>query len=400
MKNSIYKNTWLILTVLGLLTLLLAACVQNGTGELQVTPSAIQAASTETPGAASSPQVSVTTEVVSPTATALPTGTATSPPSPTVVTPSTAPQGAVIEPGNALQVQAVNKINLAEARLFAWMPDSRSLAVATRTDILFYSTNPLAETGRFSAPNATLLAISPDGSLLAWAGEDNTVHVRSISAGSELNTLGKHPARLTSLAFSPDSKTLAVSTSEENTIELWDPAQGQKLATWKLPYWSTSLTFSPDGKQLAGVDGENFTVHIYAVPGGEEQRALAWTDHASPVLYDARFTPDWKTLAWVTRGTIQLMDVASEQFGSSLSHEDFVSAVAISPDSRLLASAAAGTLEGNFVPAIFLWDLSTGEQIHALAQDQPVTSLAFSPDGRSLAILTSDNVLKLWEVPK
>jgi WD40 repeat protein len=199
-----------------------------------------------------------------------------------------------------------------------------------------------------------------------------------------------------SMVFSPDGKTLAVATPE-NQVELWDTATGENVDIWELPFWVSNLSFSPDGSSLAGVDSANFTVHIWSFPGGEEQRTLAWTEHASPALYSAAFTQDWRTLAWVARGTIQLMDVASGSLGPVLEHEDFVSAIAIAPDGSLLASAAAATVEDTFTPVVLLWDLASGEQVNVLPQPEAVTSMAFSPDGRTLAVLTFDNVLRLLE---
>lgn len=386
-----------------LLSLLLASCIQSPAAN-QSAAEGTEAGETETTEAPAETQAPAPSEP--PAQTEAPALTAavseTSPPATTEATVSstTVPGGEVIGEENVDQIQAVGGIKLQEARLFSWMPDSQGLVVAIPTHIVFYSLNPLQETGRFNAPAVTLMTVSPDGDLIAWSGEDNTLHIWSISAGSEIHTLGVRSSPLISLAFSPDGSILGVSTSSGDSIELWDPRSGQNIQNWNLPYQVSSLSFSPDGSSLAGIEQGSFNVHFWSVPGGEEQRVLSWTEGASPALYGAYFTPDWKTLAWVARGTVQLMDVATENLGPSLGHEDFVSAVSLSSDGSLIATAAAGTVGDEFLPVVYLWSLSTGEQVQALPQEQPVTSLAFSPDGRSLAILTSDNVLSLWEVPQ
>jgi WD40 repeat protein len=383
--------------------LLLSACVQSPaanpsttqeieTGEtetIEAPAETLAPASIDTPALTEAPaQTIAASETVSPAAPE------------TTVSSTGVPEGEVIGEENAEQIQVVGGIRLQEARLFSWMPDSQGLVVATETHIVFYSLNPLQETGRFNAPSATLMTVSPDGDLIAWSGEDNTLHIWSASAGSEVHTLGVRTSPLISLAFSPDGSLLAVSTSSGDSIELWDPRSGQNIQNWSLPYQVSNLSFSPDGSSLGGVEQASFNVHIWSVPGGEEQRVLSWTEGASPVLYGAYFTPDWKTLAWVARGTVQLMDVATGNPGPSLGHEDFVSAVSLSSDGSLIATAAAGTVGDEFLPVVYLWSIPTGEQIHVVPQEQPVTSLAFSPDGRVLAILTSDNILSLWEVPQ
>lgn len=335
-----------------------------------------------------------------PTGTEAPAATEGPPATPAEPTPTGVPAGGeVIQPENAPEVEAITGVRLPETRLFAWLPDSQGVAVASESEIIFYGLNPLKANRRFNAPAATNLELSPDGGLLAWAGEDNAIHLWSAATGQELFTLSGRSAGLNDLEFSPDGKMLAVATPD-NTVELWDTATAGLLKTWTLAFWVTGLDFSPDGALLAGVELDNFTTHVFQVPGGDEQRALSWTEHASPALYGARFTPDWSTLVWWSRGTVQLMDAAGGELGATLGHEDFISALAISPQGGLLASAAAGTLDGQFVPAVFLWDLATGESLNQLAQEGAVTGLEFSPDGRTLAILTFDNVLRFWEVPE
>jgi WD40 repeat protein len=66
-----------------------------------------------------------------------------------------------------------------------------------------------------------------------------------------------------------------------------------------------------------------------------------------------------------------------------------VTAVAFSPDGRILASADYGTIK--------LWDPATGRQLRSLrAHTDRIGGLAFSPDGRLLASASDDRTIKLW----
>jgi WD40 repeat protein len=400
-KYSRYATVAIVLWI----AVLLASCVstpavETGSPSIPVTPmvatpfNIVPESQTPQPGTAATETQQPATPASaseSPTETEIP-GTA-------VISTSGAVPGNVIQPTNAQNLQEVSGVRLNGARLFAWMPDSQSLAIATETEIVFYNLSPLKETMRLDAPQATMMAISPDGQILAWVSEDNTIHIWSIPEAKETQALGPHKSALTSLAFSPDSSILAIATSE-NSIELWNPASGQNIQNWKLAFWVSDLSFSPDGVQLAAAELPTFTEHFWSVPDGSETRKLVWNQSVSPSLYGAELTKDWKMIAWVARGTVQLMDVTTGNTGPSLEHEDAVSAIALSPDGKLVASAAAGTVNGNFSPVVYLWNSATGQQTNNVVQTQPVTGLDFSPDGLILGILTYDHVLQLWGVPK
>jgi WD40 repeat protein len=170
------------------------------------------------------------------------------------------------------------------------------------------------------------------------------------------------------------------------------------VGNYTLPFWLSDLAIAPDNQLLAGVDLPAFSLHFLDPASGAVLRSLQWTDTASPALYGAILSPDWTRLAWYARGTIQLMDAASGEMGPSLEHEDFITTIAWSPNSDLIASAAAATSGQEFLPAVTLWDPQTGEQLNVLPLKTSIAQIKFSPDGTQLGILTTDGGFQVWNI--
>jgi WD40 repeat protein len=242
------------------------------------------------------------------------------------------------------------------------------------------------------------LALAPDGSVMATASHNGGLRWWEINSARDSESVVECLAPLCSLAFTANGQYLA-SASYRNELILCD-RNGKRL--WSSPAghdrFAQALAFSPDGRVLVsgGTDG---VIRVWDPALGTSAGSIGW--HATPVLA-AAFSPEGRTLATGDReGIVKIWNrSAAKETTFKFSTEcnsapqrfgDEISALAFSPDGRVLAVAKDSCVQ--------LWDASawtmTGE---SAGNDGKVHCLAFSHDGKLLATGHQNGVIRVLDM--
>lgn len=273
------------------------------------------------------------------------------------------------------------------------------------------------------------LAISPDGQILATAGQDGNLRLWQLPGGKLLSTIQEmvdvsdiqagvtfsHPPKhiVKSLAFSPDGQILAYEDGWWNSKGKWE-GRLRLLKLAQTPTVSTlhhhaevtkhgSVAFHPDKQILASCGGE--FILLWNLATGEIFKKLKaigqgfspWYGHPPFKVDSLAFSPEGDWLAsGSTNGRIELWNLQDGRYLSTTINAGGYSIVfknlAFNPDGKTLASA-------NNYQHIKIWSIPEGWLLSTMqGHHQEIKTLAFSPDGLRLATGHRE-VVRLWGLP-
>jgi WD40 repeat protein/serine/threonine protein kinase len=242
------------------------------------------------------------------------------------------------------------------------------------------------------------LAVNPDGTRLAAACGDQGIRLWDLTTG-EQSTLPRHEQeRDVYVGFSPDGKRLVAASLPDRdapevdclTARVWDLAGPWVVMTVeKLQRFRKDIGFSPDGKLLAFADTPRDRVQVFDAVTGREAFTCKYADGR---VWHAVFSPDGKRLATCVNGGVQFWDVGTHEAVATWPIASITcDFLAYSPDGKRLAVA---TVEG----AVQLWDTATKQRVNTFnGHSGYLYMVAFSPDGTQLASAGSDGTVRLWD---
>lgn len=236
------------------------------------------------------------------------------------------------------------------------------------------------------AKSVNSIALSPDNQLLVSGSTDNQTMLYRLPDGELLHTLTDRKKVVAGVAFAPDGQSVA-QVSYSGRLMVWG-IDGEPIVEVKVQKKNLgSVTYSPDGKWLA-VSGLGPDIWIYAFPSGEKVTTL--TGHQIAVG-SLRFLQNGKMLCSLGyEQTIKLWDSQTWETVRSILTPPGTRAVKISPDEKTAVFLREGELQ--------LWDLPQWSERHIFkTQPKSLSGVAFSPDGRWLAVGAADKKIRIWK---
>jgi len=242
------------------------------------------------------------------------------------------------------------------------------------------------------------VAYSPDNKLLLTGAQDWTVRTWDMTSPklAERFMPWSHLSHVYSVAFAPDGQTLA-SGSEDRVLRLWDLTRSEPRTRSFLKGDSIQLyvvAYSPDGKAVAAA-GAGTTVRQWDAGTGKVLRPCTGLPAA---VYFLHYSPDSKQLLIGDTKSFALHDAAT---GAGLrrfdEHPSRLNCLALAPDGRRAISGSGyyeykdGQIVVKDAKVVYtdcllrLWDLDSGKELQALnSSTVPIYSCGFVADGKEV----------------
>jgi WD40 repeat protein len=235
------------------------------------------------------------------------------------------------------------------------------------------------------APTLNAVAWSPDGQTIAVAGDDGMAYLWDVAAG-HVRAGFEHPEEVTALAWSPDSRSLATA-GDLGDLRVWDSVAATarfRVATPDSPM--CLVAWSPDGESLAtGGDGAA-AVRIWDAGTGEPRSVLTGR---RGFVGPGSWSPMGPLLATTGNRRVWIWDVPAGRLRAELL-TGTLWALCWSPDGRRLATVDDDT--------IGIWEVDAATESAILtSRDSGMRCVAWSADGRHLAVGGCDQTVTIWQ---
>ncbi|CUA70044.1 Notchless protein homolog 1 [Xenopus laevis] [Rhizoctonia solani] len=245
--------------------------------------------------------------------------------------------------------------------------------------------------------NDHVASVSNDGAMCVFSALSGGLVLGPIQVASERNA--------TAIAYSPGGSLIATASAGGlvglSGVNLWDaqtgarvlgPLKSPNLSDFSLQFYS--IQFSPDGIRIVGSGLEkNWQIVVWDTLTGQFVSEFL-NGHTSDV-FSLSYSPNGALVASGSMdNTIFVWDActSAKKLGPLTGHTDWVNSVSFSPENSHLVS-------GSKDRTIRIWDVQTGEIVFELlhGHEHGIRSVAYSPDGTRILSLCEDGSVRIHD---
>jgi WD40 repeat protein len=248
-----------------------------------------------------------------------------------------------------------------------------------------------------SRQGATALAFSGSASYLFAGHLDHTIGIWNTKTHALVRRLIGHSAPISALALSSDGKFVA-SGDRAGRLNVWEVQTGTPVMRSEVSVGFIALAFVGGPNLSAVIAGNRWLQWNIFLPGKTSEYQIDGDDIASAAFDSGRSN----LIVGDRKGIIRVFDLSSgEKLNFFTADQIPIGRLALSGDGNFLATWS--TVErSNLDPSsmrVKIWDL----RANALVRDIPGSfgfpgALAFSPDGRKLAIGQIATAFVIWDL--
>jgi WD40 repeat protein/class 3 adenylate cyclase len=234
---------------------------------------------------------------------------------------------------------------------------------------------------------------SPEGVFVTEGPENTgTIDLRDETTGDSVRSWVGHDIDVNDVEFSPDGSILATA-GDDGLLKMWDPDTGEEVARVSgSTGGAVGQSFDGDGTLVAAAWPDEGVVRVAEATTGRVVRTF---DGFDTFVFDTALSPDGRRLAVANADVdfVSVFDVRTGDLVFELPRHTFAAdSVAWSPDGRWIATGSADT-------SVRVWDAATGTlEERLIGHAGVITSVDWSPDSRRIVSGGSDGTARVWEL--
>jgi WD40 repeat protein len=257
--------------------------------------------------------------------------------------------------------------------------------------------NPASEKFPQQQGGVKSVTFNPNGNKLIIVGGDDNVKLWNIS-NNQFEPLATQQQQIQTVVASPDKQKLAT-IGKDSLLKLWHLQEGKFQSTGILNSQLgqppiSSLAFSSDGKQLA--TGQGNILKLWKLSLGKPSDKPFDQFQTQQPIQSVAFSPNGKKVATgENQGVLKLWDKKGNLLDQLPTQQTNINRLVFSPDSNLIATIGQDS-------TLKLWDTSdkSDDKLTQISTrvDRDVENVAFSQDGKFLAIGRNNGSIELRQV--